>query len=173
MNKVLQNKTSRNIGQLFVSILLVFSGFYIFFNPMVAVMTSAVILGIFFIFMGVGYLIAFSHTKSYMLMALGILDILVGLLFIGNLEASILTISIIFALWCLFIGIIQTTGAMELKDMGVKRWKWLCVSGVCAIFFAFLIFFYPIISILTISFLMGFYLILYGIFEFVRYIQES
>lgn len=171
MKKEIQPTASRNISRLIISLLLMFCGAYVLFNPVAALMTTSLILGLFFIVTGIGYFFVFYQSRSYMLMIMGILDILIGLIFVSNLGLTAQSIPIIFALWCLFIGITQIASSLEMKDFQIDVWKWVFGLGLLSVLFAFLIFFHPAIGILTITLLMGSYLIIYGLFEFARFIQ--
>ena len=170
MKKEVLTTAPKNIGQLVISLLLMFCGAYILFNPVAALMTTSLILGIFFIVTGIGYFFVFYYNRSYMLMMMGVLDVLIGLIFVCNLGLTAQTIPIIFALWCLFIGVTQIASSFEMKDIQINAWKWVFILGLLSVLFAFLIFFHPAIGILTITLLMGSYLIIYGLFEFARFI---
>lgn len=164
-------QTSKNIWLLIISLLLIGSGFYVIFNPITALLASALFMGIVFILMGIGYLLIFSQSKSYMVLTLGILDMLIGLIFLTNLGITALTMPIIFALWCLFIGITQLAAGFQMKEMADPSWSWILTAGIAGILFSFLIFFYPVIGTVTLTLLMGGYLIIYGAFELTRFIR--
>ena len=71
----------RNIWLLIVSLLLITSGVYVLFNPLSALIASVLIIGILFIILGSSYILAFKDGDSYAILALGILDVFIGLLF--------------------------------------------------------------------------------------------
>ncbi len=162
---------SRNLWFLIVGILLIVCGIYVLLNPITALIASAIILGILFVFMGVSYLFAFRTVKSYMLLALGILDVLIGILFLSNIGITALTMPIMFALWFLFVGVMQLIAGLEIRGTDKTAWGWLAGTGILGIIFALLIFFYPLLGTLTITFLIGAYLIIYGAGEIHRYIR--
>ena len=171
MKKEILTSAPRTIGRLIIGLLLMFCGAFVLFNPVAALMTTALVLGAFFIVTGIGYVIVFYQSRSYMLMSIGILDILIGLLFVSNLGLTAQSISIVFALWCLFVGVTQIASAFEMKDIQIGPWKWVLALGLLSVLFAFLIFFNPLIGIVTITLLMGSYLIIYGLFELARFVQ--
>ncbi len=162
----------KNIWLLIVSLILIMCGIYVLFSPATALVASALIAGAAFIAMGAGYLMAFRYTRSYMHVTLGVLDIVVGLILLVNLGVTAASMPIIFAFWCLFVGITQVVAALELREVGEPIEKWLLASGIIGIIFSLLIFFNPVFGVLTISFLMGAYLILYGAFELNRYLRQ-
>lgn len=164
-------QSSHHLWLLVISILLIGCGIYILLNPITALIASALFIGITFIMMGIGYLIVFGRTKSYMHLSLGILDIVIGLIFLTNLGITTISMPLIFGLWCLFIGVTQITAGLELKKVNDRSWSWITTSGVIGLVFALLIFFYPLIGTITITLLMGGYLIIYGAFELNRYLR--
>ncbi len=170
MAKLISN--SKSIWLLIVSLLLIGSGIYVLFNPMTALVASALVAGAIFILMGFGYLFDFRQCRSYMCLAIGILDVIVGIILLSNLGITAISIPMIFGLWCLFIGITQFVAALELKEEEIPFGNWLLAAGLIGIIFGLLIFFYPSFGALTITFLMGAYLILYGVFELNRYIKN-
>ena len=98
----------------------------------------------------------------------GLLDIFVGVIFVGNLGVTAASIPVIFALWCLAVGIIQVVTAYQMSKLGAS-WKWTSVAGILGILFAFLILAYPSIGAFTLTALMGLYVILYGVVEIIEY----
>lgn len=170
MAKLINN--SKSIWLLIISLILIGCGIYVLFNPMTALVASALAAGIIFILMGFGYLFDFRQCHSYMCLAIGILDIIVGVILLANLGITAVSMPIIFGLWCLFVGITQFVAALELKEEGSSFGNWLLAAGLVGIIFGLLIFFYPGFGAMTITFLMGSYLILYGAFELNRYIKS-
>lgn len=168
-----QNICSNKIWLLIISLLLIVSGIYVFFNPFSALLTSALFVGIILIFIGSGYILSFAQGDSYAILALGVLDILVGILFLTNLSLSALTLPVILAFWIMANSVVQLAMSFELKndpDFPTKPW----VIGSClGLILSILIFTYPVIGTLAITILVGFYLIGYGLFELHRFVKCS
>ena len=160
----------RNLWLLIVSLLLIMSGIYVLFNPITALITSVLIIGILFIILGSSYILAFKEGDSYAILALGILDVFIGLLFLTNVGVSVATLPIILAFWILFNSTVQLAMGLEIKDIPNAPWKQLVGASVFGIGFSILIFLYPTIANITITLLLGLYLIGYGIFELNRFI---
>lgn len=154
---------------LFVSLIMIVVGLYTWFHPVGAMMALALYLGIILILVGIGYLWAYSRWKNSWDLALGIIDILVGLVFVSNLGITAATIPVLFAFWALFVGVMQITASFEMKELGMDSWKWVGVSGLVSIFFGFVIVYMPIVGAITITILMGAYLIIYGLVGLVEY----
>ncbi len=164
----MQDITKQNIWLLIIGLLAIASGLWILFSPITALVTSALILGAVFIIMGAGYLMVFRDTRDYMMLLLGILDLLLGLIFLTNLGITAMSMPIVFALWCFFVGVSQLVASFQVREMPDSPWGVLLLSGILGILFGGLIFFYPVVGTFTITVFMGGYLILYGVFELLR-----
>lgn len=164
---------SKNIWLLIISILLILSGIYVLFNPITALVASALSIGIILILIGTGYLIMFRQSNSYIMLTMGILDLLIGILFLTNIGVTAMSMPIIFGLWILFNGISQLVMGIEMKGISVESpaWKWLIGSGIFGIIFSLLVFAYPMLGTAAITLILGFYLIGYGGFELNRYLK--
>lgn len=162
------NKT-HSTWLLIASIVMIALGAYVWFNPATAMIALALYLGIAFICIGATYIWIYRQTKTSWYLALGIVDVLVGLVFVLNLGVTAASIPMIFAFWALFVGIMQLTSGFEMKEAQIPNWKWLALSGLISILFAFAIFYFPMIGAITITILMGSYLVMYGILGLVEY----
>lgn len=157
-----------SIWHLAAGILMTLLGIYVWFNPEVTLVALALYLGIVFIVVGAGYFMASFSFDSGWYMLVGVLDIFVGVIFVSNLGLTAASMPIIFALWCLAVGVIQLVTAYQYKKAGFS-WSWTLWSGVLGIVFAFLILAYPSLGAFTLTALMGLYIILYGILEIAEY----
>ncbi len=157
-----------SIWHLVAGIIMAFLGIYVWLNPVVSLLALALYLGVAFIIVGIGYAaISFRYESGWYLLV-GLLDIFVGIIFVANLGVTAASLPIIFALWCLAVGIIQIVAAYRLYRDGY-RWLWSMVAGILGVVFAFLILAYPVIGTVTITALMGAYILLYGIVEILEY----
>lgn len=154
-------------------ILMIGLGLYIWFNPVESLLALALYLGIVFIVVGGGYFVISFMYRSGWYMFLGLLDIFVGVIFVMNLNLTAVSLPWIFALWCLVVGCVQVVNAFQNRSAGWS-WSWL-ISGILGIIFGFLILSYPALGAVTITALMGAYVILYGILEVAgfRYLRET
>ena len=161
----------KSLWLLIISILLIISGVYVLFNPISALITSAVLLGIVFIVIGTAYLMSFRQLNSYMLLALGILDIMIGVLFLTNIAATATSMPVIFGLWILFNSIAEIVMGIEMRSNGIAHWRYLIGMGIAGLIFSLLVFIMPIIGTVAITLIIGLYLIVYGIMEMRRFIK--
>ncbi len=162
---------NRSVWLLIIGILLILCGLYVIFNPVTALIASAMIIGLIFIVVGTGYLMVFRESESYMMLSLGILDLIIGVLFIANLGITAVNMPIIFGLWILFNGITEIVMGIEMKGRLDTNWKILFFGGIAGVIFSLLIFAYPVIGTFVITMLIGAYLIAYGALEIVRYFR--
>lgn len=157
------------IWHLIAGIIMAVLGIYVWFNPVVSLVALALYLGIAFIVVGAGYLaVSFSFQSGWYLLV-GLLDIFVGIIFVGNLGVTAETLPIIFAVWCLAVGALSNWPMPgQLRRDGFD-WGWSAGVGVLGIVFAFLILAYPVLGALTITAIMGAYILLYGLVEIAEY----
>ena len=174
--KTLEIRTGRSrpvgIWHLFAGIIMAALGVYVWFNPVATMVALALYIGIIFIILGAGYIPASIRFDSGWDMFVGVLDILVGIIFVGNLGVSASSMPIIFALWCLAVGVIQLVVAYQFRKAQVS-WGWTLTSGILGILFAFLILSYPAVGVITITALMGTYILLFGILEIAEYTTNN
>lgn len=153
---------------LLAGIVMALLGIYVWFNPVASLVGLALYLGICFIIVGAAYLtVSFSFQSGWYLLV-GILDILVGIIMVANLGITAASLPVIFALWCLAVGVIQLTASFRLKKEGLS-WSWSLAAGILGILFAFLILGNPLVGAMTITTLMGLYILLYGLIEIGEY----
>ncbi len=149
-------------------IIMLFFAAYIWFHPLATMVGLALYLGLAFIVMGIGYLAVSTKATIGRDMFVGILDILIGVIFVSNLGITAATMPIIFAFWSLAIGIVQLVEAYQLRKLGFS-WGMSVISGVVGVVFAYLILAYPLLGMLTLSTIIGIYVLLYGMFEIMSY----
>ena len=161
-----------SIWHLVAGIIMAIMGVYVWFNPVATMVALALYLGIVFIVVGIGYVMASFRFDSGWDLFVGVLDILVGVIFVGNLGVTAASLPLIFALWCLAVGAIQVVVAYRFKKAALN-WKWTLAAGILGIVFAFLILTYPALGVITITALMGAYILLYGVLEIAEYTTNN
>lgn len=166
--KDIEIRKTAGIWHLIAGILMALLGVFIWLNPAATLLALALYIGIVFIAVGAGYFAASFSFRSGWYLLVGILDILVGIVFVGNLGVSAASLPIIFAIWCLAVGAIQVASAFQLRSEGFP-WGWSLSVGLLGIVFGFLILAYPALGALTITALMGAYVMLYGLVEVAEY----
>ena len=153
---------------LLAGILMVILGTYVWFNPFVSLMALSLYIGIALIVIGAGYIGTSASLESGWFMFVGMIDVIVGIILVSNLGVSAITLPIIFALWSIAVGSIQLVSSYHLSKANMPWALSLCL-GLLGIVFGFLILQYPELGAVTISTLLGLYIVLYGFLEIVEY----
>ena len=157
------DKASKSSLWLFASGLIIIGlGVYLWLNPSEAVLALALYIGIVLIISGLGYLVAFFNKKYSWYLAQGLLNVLVGIIFVTNLSTIALSLPIMVAFWSLFVGALQISSAYHSKTNS-GSWLLTFLSGVLGIIFAFLIISNPFIGKIAITIVIGIYMIFYGV----------
>ena len=163
------SNTWRNISfwRLCIGIIMALLGMYVCFNPIPSLVALALYIGIAFIIAGLGYIITSFSFQSGWELLVGLLDVFIGLILVANIGITAATLPVILAVWSLAVGIIQIVGAFRLHKLEMP-WTWSLITGICGLLFAFLIFAYPVIGAITITALIGTYLLMYGAFSLIE-----
>ena len=127
------SKIQPNMGiwHLIAGIVIAVLGVYVWFNPAATLLGLALYLGIIFIIVGAGYFMLSFSNRSGWYLTVGILDMLVGVIFVGNLGLTAATLPIVLALWFLAIGVMQIVASFSLRREGYS-WGWSLLAGVWA-----------------------------------------
>ncbi len=166
---VLEGNVKPSKGLLVFGVLMIIAGIFTWFYPDTALLAMALYLGSVFLFGGIWYLAAFFSLRSGGLLALGLLDIIIGIILMMNLGVTAASLPVLLALWVLCVGVIQIAFSIDVKSSGLVSWKWALLSGIIGVLFGFLILSHPMIGVFTITLMLGLYLILYGCFEIAEY----
>lgn len=153
---------------LLAGILMVILGVYVWFNPIVSLVALSLYIGAALIIVGAGYVGSSISVESGWFMFVGLIDIVVGIILVTNIGVTAVTLPIIFAIWCIAVGVAQLVSAYRLGRSGMT-WGWSFLLGLLGVLFGYLILLYPAIGAVAITTLMGLYIVLYGILEIVEY----
>ena len=153
---------------LFAGVVMMILGVFVWFNPFDTVLALAFYIGLSFVIIGFLYLLSAYESRFGWYLLVGSFDVLVGLVLISNLGITAMSLPIILALWCLTVGIIQIISSLELKDIDLP-WKWTALMGYIGLFFGLSILMFPTFGVVAISTSIGFYAVMYGIFQIVEY----
>lgn len=156
------------VWHLLAGILMVVLGIYVGMNPIVSLVALSLYIGAALIVIGAGYVASSLSIESGWFMFVGLIDIIIGIILVTNIGVTIITLPAIFAIWCIAVGVAQLVSAYHL-GRAKTSWIWSFLLGILGIIFGFLILHYPAIGAITISTLMGLYIILYGILEIFEY----
>jgi len=160
------NKATR-VLVLILGIILLLFGFVLMATPGL----DAVILGYFIctvmLIYGIAQIVFYgSHRKLHVVsgwvLADGILTAILGLLLLFMPGAQIMTMTVVFAVWVLFSGIMSFAGAFAAKDAGSHDWGWNLAAGIIGMVLGFWLMCDPLLSLMSIGYLLPFTLLFQG-----------
>lgn len=171
---VLQKSNSSNapcclgLWHLLAGALMIILGIYVWFNPLLSLIALSLYIGAALIIIGAGYVTSSLSVESGWFMFVGIIDIIIGIVLMANIGITASTLPIIFGLWCLVVGAVQLVSSYHFIRRH-QTWGWSMALGLLGLCFGFLVLYFPAIGVVTISTLLGLYIILYGILEIAEY----
>lgn len=159
---------------LVVGIILVIAGIASFMRPDATLKFVSVCLGIGLLVKGI-YELWFRQginnwfgEKSGWLLFMGIVDIILGLLFIFRAASGVVVIAYIFAFWFIFDSIAEIATANYFKRLNRGYYVAMLILNILALLVGFVLLFNPLIAASTLVLLISFYLLLIG---FIKIIQ--
>lgn len=160
MNTVYQHK---GFGWefLFLGILFIIVSLVAFGNPMGSLEALAIVFGVMAIVSGVWFIL--NRFGSMARLAVGVLEILLGLLLIFYPGLGATVIALAFAVWFIADSISNLSLLNFYRSIGPGYYWFMLVVNILGIVLGVLMFIQPVISILTLSFLVGFYFMMVGI----------
>ena len=156
------------LWHLLAGVLMIILGFYVWFNPFVSLIALSLYVGAALIIIGAGYVVSSLSVESGWFMFVGLIDIIIGIILVANIGITAATLPIIFGLWCLVVGAVQIVSAYHLLRRR-QTWGWSMALGILGILFGFFVLYFPAVGMVTISSLLGLYIIIYGILEISEY----
>ena len=99
-------------------------------------------------------------------LVLGIITALLGVFLLINQPLRLMTdIIVIYMLgfWILAMGIVRIVSSIQLKSIPGSGWGWLLALGILMTLMGIYSFFHPMVSALTLAWLIGFYIIFAGV----------
>ncbi|MBW1836587.1 MAG: DUF308 domain-containing protein [Deltaproteobacteria bacterium] len=100
-------------------------------------------------------------------LAEGILDALFGIMLLANPGITAAVIPFLIGFWAFFYGILLFVDSFGSKKAGYKNWWLELIAGILTVIFGYIIAFNPVISVLTITVLIGISLLIVGIYNVV------
>jgi uncharacterized membrane protein HdeD (DUF308 family) len=107
--------------------------------------------------------VAEGHRVAYTL--IGILSILVGILCLRHTFQTVTALALILGIFWVITGVMDFFGGIFVKDM--PRRGWTIFEGILAFVAGLVVLFQPTISLVTLAWVLGIWLIVYGAMEIV------
>ena len=163
------NKNGIDWGSLILGILFVLTALLSFQDPTGNLLAIVMVFAIFAILKGLFEIFARNKVKeltgykAYMPIVLGVIDILIGLYFFFNLNIGIVTIPFVFAIWFILDSIFGLFTLDLAKAVSTGYFWFSLIVDVLGIILGIALLMNPVSSALTLSFLVGFYFMIFGI----------
>ncbi len=158
-----------SIWHLISGIIMLILGIVVWSNPLSSLYAMAIYFGGAVFLLGCGY-ITFSFSEySGWYFVVGLLDLFIGLILLTNLGLTVQTLPILFAFWFLATGVMQISGSLDIKHLGLP-WGWSMFSGILGIILAFLILSYQSFGEAVLVLYVGFYIFAFGILSIAEYL---
>lgn|GEM_PF-2116246 len=172
------NSVGTRILRILLGIIFFIAAFFCFTRPMESLMNLTFFFGVVAIVKGISYILMYFNIKRTlgvregMPILLGILDIIIGILFIRNVFAGSIALGYMFAIWFLLDTIAEFAYASNIKIYNKGLYFLSILFCIIGIMIAIMMFVRPQIAMLSISFLAGFYFLSFGILEISLAIKE-
>lgn len=156
-------------GSLLLGILFVITSLLSFQDPAGNLIAIVLVFAVFAILKGIFEIFVRNRlkqligVKSYAPIILGIIDIAVGVYLLFNLGVGVSVLPFVFAIWFILDSFINLF-TLDLARSFSNGYYWFSlIVNILGILLGFVLLFDPLSSALTLSFLVGFYFMLFGI----------
>lgn len=162
-------KGSIDWSSLVLGILFVLTALVSFQDPAGNLIAIVMIFAIFAIFKGIFELFArnkmkeLTGYKAYGPIILGVIDIIIGIYFLFNLNIGVAALPFVFAIWFILDSIFGLFTLDLAKSVSTGYFWFTLIVNVLGIILGIMLLMNPLSSALTLSFLVGFYFMLFGI----------
>lgn len=148
-------------GHLLIGILFILCSLLAFYSPAANLEAFAIVFAVLAILEGIWLL--FSTQFSGLRIVIGILDILVGIFMLFNINYTILALPYVFAIWFVADSIFRLATIGYTRIFGKGYFWFSLILNILGLIVGIMLLFQPLTAILTFSFLVGFYLMMFGI----------
>lgn len=167
MNK--EHSSGLDWGSLLLGILFVITSLLSFQDPAGNLIAIVLVFAIFAIFKGIFEIFLRNRLKqlvgfkSYMPLVLGVIDIIFGIYLMFNLGVGVSVLPYVFAIWFILDSFINLFTLDLAKAFSTGYYWFSLIVDILGIVLGFVLLFNPLSSALTLSFLVGFYFMMFGI----------
>jgi len=160
-------------GSLILGILFVLTSLLSFQDPAGNLVAIVMVFAIFAIVKGIFEIFArnkmkeLTGYKAYAPVVLGIIDIIIGVYFLFNLNVGIAALPFVFAIWFILDSIFGLFTLDLAKAVSTGYMWFVAIVDVLGIIVGIVLLVNPLSSALTLSFLVGFYFMIFGIMQIV------
>lgn len=144
----MNSKTERNWQLIVAGVLFILFGLVCAFFPGLTLASIAFMVGAAFVVSGVVNIATFIRDRELLgfsgwILAYGILDVLIGGMFVIHPFAFAAVLPWVIGAFVLVFGAYEVVAAFMIKRSGLPPWGWMLVSGIISIVIGFLFFYLP------------------------------
>ncbi|MGC6769100.1 HdeD family acid-resistance protein [Enterococcus sp. LJL51] len=156
-------------GSLLLGILFVLTALLSFQDPAGNLIAIVMVFAVFAIFKGIFELIGRNRLKqltgyrAYAPIVLGVIDMIIGIYFLFNLGVGVSVLPYIFAIWFIVDSVFGLFTLELARAFNTGYYWFTLIVDILGIILGFILLFNPLSSALTLSFLVGFYFMMFGI----------
>lgn len=147
--------------------ILIILGIILLLNPLFSAAALGICAGIGFLIAGLNNLVPYfsmrdNPLRAKWLLPLGVIDLVIGALFITRIGLAAFTISTLLALWIFSVGVIRLWMSFQIKAAGNGKWWMTMASGALLLLCALTLFSNPFAAAFAVTFVAGIVLIMVG-----------
>ncbi|QQO08983.1 HdeD family acid-resistance protein [Breznakiella homolactica] len=148
-------------GYLLLGILLCVTALIAFRNPLSDIFSITILFGITAVLSGIWFII--SNEGRTIQVIMGLIDILLGFLLLFNIPRGAIAVPFVFALWFILESVFRLSKLKYAKMVGTGFFWLSLVINILCILAGIALLFNPVATVITISFILGFYFMLAGV----------
>lgn len=159
-------------GALIGGVLMIIVALLLLRHPAKGLHAFVLLFGFLSIVQGFVWLAGYSRfhlyfSRSWVTLISGILDILIGILFLGSYEIGGLTLAYLFAVWFFVDSVVGIVFAWHLRDFGTASFIFYIILNIISLLLALFLIFHPVFAALSLIWLVAFWLLVFGFNEVV------
>ncbi len=163
-----------NVYLIVTAILLIVLGVLCIANPGASFLSTAWIMGLIILLSGIsqfimGLTLGRMLPNAGMTTLMGLLQIIIGVMLLGNDLLASTTLIVAFAMWVMFEGISLAVNAFEYKHFHFGGWWIMLLLGICSIVLGFLALQNPDVTAPSLGMLVGLGILANGIVRIVAF----
>lgn len=159
-------------GSFIAGILMVVVAFVLLRHPAKGLHAFVLIFAIISIVQGLVWLAGYSRfreffSRSWVALISGILDIIIGILFLCSYDIGGLTIAYLFAIWFFVDSVVGIVFSWHLRDFSTGYFIFNLILNILSLIIAIFLIFNPVLAALSLVWLVALWLLVFGINEVV------
>lgn len=169
----MERRRSVDWPALILGILFILVSLLSFSDPVGDLISLVIFFAIFAIIKGVYELIArnalknLTGYKAFFPIIIGVVDIIVGIYLLFNLNIGVAVLPFVFAIWFI-IDSVFSLFTLDLAKTFSRGYFWFAlIMNILGIILGFMLLSNPLVSALTLGFLVGVYLMIFGITQII------